>query len=95
MEKLWAQYKNEEEEVHGMDNVTTEEIKDMLLRALDDIDRMESDKEEFEKMRQAESEAMEREVASYRALVAEKDVLIAETDARTDALEKKLSKSKK
>lgn len=78
-----------------MDNMTTEEIKDALLRALDKIDRMESAKEEFEKLRQAEREAMEREVANYRALVAEKDVLIAETDARTDALEKKLSKSKK
>lgn len=85
MEKLWCKPRVR---VIGMDNMTTEGIKDILLRALDEIDRMESAKEEFEKLRQGEREAMEREVANYRAQV-------AETDERIAALEKELAKRKK
>ncbi len=92
MEKLWCKPRVR---VIGMDNMTTEGIKDILLRALDEIDRMESAKEEFEKLRQGEREAMEREVANYRAQVAEKDALIAETDARIADFEKELAKDKK
>ncbi len=67
--------------------MTREEMIETLLHALDKLERMKSDQEAAEQVRQSEKEAHAQEVANLRTEVVEKNELLA-------AMEKELSESK-